>query len=91
MRLVARILCGTAGGHHTQRSRAGHDEGEPRHQCDHRQRPRSRVRPVGELRLDVGERGVISDVLGRLGGHFARSSLSVAKQLEWDNTGTHAQ
>lgn len=53
--------------------------------------PPSRVGDVAELRLDVRERGVISDVLGRLGGHFARSSLSVAKQLKWDNTGTHAQ
>ena len=53
--------------------------------------PPSRAGDVAELRLAVLERGVISDVLGRLGGHFARSSLSVAEQLKWDNTGTHAQ
>jgi hypothetical protein len=49
------------------------------------------VDDVAQPRLDVHERGVISNVLGRLRGHFARSSLSVAKQLKWDNTGTHAQ
>jgi hypothetical protein len=36
---------------------------------------------VAELRLDVGERGEISDVLCRLRGCVASSSLSVAKQL----------
>jgi len=32
----------------------------------------------------------ISDVLCRLRGCVARSLLSVAKQLEWDDTGAHA-
>jgi hypothetical protein len=50
---------------------------------------RSRVGDVAELRLDVGERGEIGDVLCRLRWCFARSSLSVAKQLEWDDTGAH--
>jgi hypothetical protein len=40
--------------------------------------------------LDVGERREISNVLCRLRGCVTRSSLSVAKQLEWDDTGAHA-
>jgi hypothetical protein len=51
---------------------------------------RSGVGDVAELRLDVGERGEIGDVLCRLRGCVARLSFSVAKQLERDDPGAHA-
>jgi len=41
--------------------------------------------------LDVGERAVISDVLNRLRVRFARLSLSITKQLEWDDAGAHSR